>query len=54
MFYLYVGGEITIIVLDSANTIRKKVKQMLVEGTLKIGEILEPKQYKRFILRKGE
>ena len=54
MFYLYVGGEITIPVPDSANTIRKKVKQMLDEGTLKIGEILEPKQYKRFILRKGE
>ena len=53
-FYLYVGGETTIPVPDSANTIRKKVKQMLYEGTLKIREILEPKQNKRFILRKGE
>ena len=27
---------------------------MLDEGTLTLGEILEPKQYKRFILQKGE
>ena len=37
-----------------ASHIRAKVKQMLDEGTLTLGEILEPKQYKRFILQKGE
>ena len=37
-----------------ASRIRAKVKQMLDEGTLTLDEILEPKQYKRFILQMGE
>ena len=52
--FFYSGGEITVPVPSSADNIRKKVRDMLNEGKLKLGELLEPKQYKRFILRKGE
>ena len=41
LYFFFIGGEITVPVPSPASHIRAKVKQMLDEGTLTLGEILD-------------
>ena len=53
LFY-FVGGEVPVPVQVSASQLKKQVQKLIDDGKLKLGEALEPKQFKRLVLRKGE